>query len=148
MSDKLIKELNKFLRGIYMGIATFRDYREKAQNEELKAELDEIIASFKVHQDAITHRIENLGGAPVDSLGVIGEAAEFWEKLKLISVDSDLEVCDHAIKAINMGIKSGSEFVYENDSKIEDSIMNDIKGVVNDYDTHLMKIEKIREKFI
>lgn len=48
MSEKIIKELNKFLTGIYMGGATFKDYLAKAQNLELKSELREIIIrSFK-----------------------------------------------------------------------------------------------------
>ncbi len=146
MNNSLIKELNKFLSGIHMGATTFKDYREKAQDEELKAELENVITSFKKHEEAISHRIEALGGTPSDSIGVIGEVAEFWEKIKLIAVDSDLEVCERAIKAINMGIKQGSTFIAEN-TDIEESIMNDVKGVVADYDNHLAKIEELSHKF-
>ena len=35
-NESLIKELNKFLRGIHMGADTFRVYQDKAKNEELK----------------------------------------------------------------------------------------------------------------
>ena len=146
MNNDLIKELNKFLTGIHMGAATFKDYRDKAQNEELKAELENIISSFKTHEEAITHRIEALGGVPSDSIGILGEAAEFWERIKLISVDSDVEVCEHAMKAMNMGIKGGTKFITEH-SDIDESIMNDVKGVVADYDNHLAKIEELSHKF-
>ena len=98
MSDKTIKELNKFLTGIHMGGATFKDYLEKAQNLELKSTLTKIIESFKIHEEAITHRIEALGGNASDSLGIIGNIAEAFEKIKLIPVDTDAEVCEHTKK--------------------------------------------------
>lgn len=47
MRDKVIKELNKFLTGVHMGGATFKDYLDKAENLELKSTLKEIIESFK-----------------------------------------------------------------------------------------------------
>ena len=49
MSDKTIKELNKFLTGIHMGGATFKDYLDKAQNLEFKSTLKKIIESFKIN---------------------------------------------------------------------------------------------------
>lgn len=136
MTDKIIKELNKFLTGIHMGGATFKDYLDKAQNLELKSELRKIIESFKKHEEAITHRIKELGGNASDSLGIRGNIAEAFEKIKLIPVDTDAEVCEHAIKAMNMGMKNANKFIDENEN-MEESIMNDIKGVVKDYDNHL-----------
>ncbi|WP_294129430.1 DUF2383 domain-containing protein [uncultured Clostridium sp.] len=145
MSEKIIKELNKFLTGIHMGGATFKDYLDKAQNLELKSTLKEIIESFKRHEEAITHRIEELGGNASDSLGIIGNIAETFEKIKLIAVDTDAEVCEHAIKAINMGIKNANKFMEEN-KNIEQSVMNDIKGVVKDYDNHLEVLNNLKTK--
>ena len=145
MSEKIVKDLNKFLTGIHMGGATFKDYLDKAQNLELKAKLKEIIESFKRHEEAITHRIEYLGGNASDSLGIIGNIAEAFEKIKLISVDTDAEVCEHAIKAMNMGIKNANKFIEEN-KDMEESIMNDIKGVVKDYDNHLDVLNNLKSK--
>lgn len=145
MSDKTIKELNKFLTGIHMGGATFKDYLEKAQNLELKSTLTKIIESFKIHEEAITHRIEALGGNASDSLGIRGNIAEAFEKIKLIPVDTDAEVCEHAIKAMNMGIKNANKFMEEN-KKIEESVMNDIRGVIKDYDNHLVVLNNLKTK--
>ena len=116
MSEKIIKELNKFLTGIHMGGATFKDYLDKAENLELKSKLREIIESFKRHEEAITHRIEELGGNAIDSLGIRGNMAEVFEKIKLISVD------------------------------MEESIMNDIKGVIKDYDDQLEVLNNLKTK--
>ncbi|MDU2122102.1 MAG: DUF2383 domain-containing protein [Clostridium celatum] len=145
MSEKIIKELNKFLTGIHMGGATFKEYLDKAQNLELKSSLREIIESFKRHEEAITHRIEELGGNASDSLGIRGNIAEVFEKIKLISVDTDAEVCEHAIKAMNMGIKNTNKFMEEH-KNMEESLMNDIKGVIKDYDDQLEVLNNLKTK--
>ena len=145
MSEKIVKELNKFLTGIHMGGATFKDYLDKAQNLELKGKLREIIESFKIHEEAITHRIEKLGGNASDSLGIRGNIAEAFERIKLIPVDTDAEVCVHAIKAMNMGIKNANKFMEEN-KNMEESIMNDIRGVIKDYDNHLEVLNNLKTK--
>ena len=145
MKDKVIKELNKFLTGVHMGGATFKDYLDKAENLELKECLREIIESFKKHEEAITHRIEQLGGNASDSLWIRGNVAEFFEKLSLIPIDTDSEVCEQAIKAMHMGIKNTNKFIEENEN-MEESILNDINGVVKDYDSHLFKLNNLNTK--
>nr|WP_242976263.1 PA2169 family four-helix-bundle protein [Clostridium sporogenes] len=63
------KQMDKFLKGVHMGGSTFKDYLEKAQNVDLKNELKNIIESFKRHEEAITNRIEQMGGDAPDTLG-------------------------------------------------------------------------------
>ena len=145
MKDKVVKELNRFLTGIHMGGSTFKDYLDKAENLELKECLREIIESFKRHEEAITHRIEQLGGNASDSLGIKENIAEFFEKLSLIPIDTDSEVCEQAIKAMHMGIKNTNKFIEENEN-MEESILNDINGVVKDYDNHLFKLNNLNTK--
>ena len=145
MKDKVVKELNRFLTGIHMGGSTFKDYLDKAENLELKECLREIIESFKRHEEAITHRIEQLGGNASDSQGIRGNIAEFFEKLSLIPIDTDSEVCEQAIKAMHMGIKNTNKFIEENEN-MEESILNDINGVVKDYDNHLFKLNNLNTK--
>lgn len=145
MSDKVIRELNKFLTGVHMGGATFKEYLNKAENLELKSVLKEAIESFKRHEEAITHRIEELGGNASDSLGLRGNIAEAFEKIKLIPVDNDCEVCEHAIKAMIMGNKNANKFIEENES-MEKSVLSDIYGVVKDYDNHLNKLKNLQSK--
>lgn len=138
-----IQELNMFLKGIHMGGTTFKDYLEKAQSYELKEVLLEIIESFKRHEEAITKRINQMGGDAADSVGIMGMMGEFFEKVKLIPVDSDKEVIEHAVKAMEMGIKNGNKFIDENQN-LEESLMKEVKGVVDDYDNHLRKLQYIK----
>ena len=140
---KVIKEMNKFLKGIHMGGSTFKDYMERAESKELKDSLVEIIETFKRHEEAITHRIEKLGGDANDSLGVIGIMSEFFQKAKLLSANSDKEILDNAIEAMKVGIDNANKFIDEH-SNLESSLKSDVEGVVRDYDNSLgRKLESI-----
>ncbi|MBZ9686551.1 PA2169 family four-helix-bundle protein [Clostridium estertheticum] len=137
-----VKEMNKFLKGIHMGGTTFKDYLRKGKGPELKNELVQIIESFKRHEEAITNRIENLGGNAADTLGIMGTMADFFEKIKLIPVNTDLEVCENATAAMEMGITQGEKFIKENRG-LDPSLMKEVEAVVADYDNHLKKIQEI-----
>ncbi|NFD02247.1 DUF2383 domain-containing protein [Clostridium botulinum] len=136
------KQMDKFLKGVHIGGSTFKDYLEKAQNVELKNELKNIIESFKRHEEAITSRIEQMGGDAPDTLGFLGTITEFFEKIKLIPVNNDLEVCDHAIKAMEIGIKQGEKFEEES-KELDSSLMKDVNTIVNDYYNHLNTLNEI-----
>lgn len=140
------KEMNKFLKGIHMGGSTFKDYLSKAEDSELKNELKEIIESFKRHEEAITNRIEKMGGDAPDTLGFMGTMSEFFEKIKLIPINTDLEVCEHAVRAMEMGMYQGEKFIEEN-KDLNSSLLNEVKGVVKDYDNHLRRVKQIMKKY-
>ena len=95
---------------------------------------------FRSHEDAITNRIEKLGGNATDTLGIIGTMAEFVEKIKLVPASNDVEVCKHVEAAIKMGIKQGNKFIEQN-KDLDDSLMREVKAVVSDYDIHLRKVQ-------
>ena len=139
---KVIKEMNKFLKGIHMGGSTFMDDIERAESKELKDSLVEVTETFKRHEEAITHRIEQLGGDANDSLGVMGIMSEFFQKVKLLSANSDKEILDNAIEAMKVGIHNANKFIDEH-SNLENSLKSDIEGVVKDYDNSLRKLESI-----
>lgn len=139
--EKDIQEINKFLRGIHMGSTVFKDYVDKANAPALKKDLESILESFKRHEEAITHRINKLGGNAADTTGVMGMMGEFLEKLKLLPVDTDKEVRERALKAIEMGIEQGNKFIDEHED-LDKSLMKEVKSIVNEYDNHLKKIKE------
>ena len=143
--DKMIKDMNHFLRGIHMGGATFKDYLDKAKDQELRNELTHVIESFKRHEEAITNRIEQMGGNAVDSLGVMGTMSEFFEKIKLIPANSDLDVCKHAVDAMEMGMYQGNKFLSEH-KDLDPSLKKEAEGVVKDYDNHLNHIKQMMNR--
>lgn len=144
-TKETVKEMNKFLKGIHMGGTTFKEYLEKAQSSKLKDVLVEIIESFKRHEEAITNRIEGIGGNAADTVGVMGMMGELFERIKTIPVNNDKEVLDHAINAMEMGIKNAEKFIKEN-SDLDESLKDEVNGVVQDYDNHLRKLIEIKTK--
>ncbi len=140
------KQMDKFFKRSAHGGSTFKDYLEKAQNVDLKNELKNIIESFKRHEEAITKRIEQIGENAPDTLGFLGTIAGFFEKIKLIPVNNDLEVCDQAIRAIEMGIKQGEKFKDEN-KELDYSLMKEVNAIVNDYYTHLNTLNEIMRNY-
>jgi len=141
-----VKEMNKFLKGIHMGGTTFKDYLHKAKAPELKNELIQIIESFKRHEEAITNRIEILGGNASDTLGLMGTMADFFEKIKLIPVKTDLEVCENAAKAMEMGIYQGEKFIGQHKG-LDGSLMKEVEAILEDYENHLSKIQETMRNF-
>ena len=125
-----------------MGGTTFKDYLDKAQSTELKATLVEIIESFKRHEKAITKRINKMGGDAADSVGIMGMMGEFFEEIKLITADTDAKVLNHAINAMEMGIKNGKKFLEEN-KDLDESLKKDVEGVVKDYDNQLRRLQEL-----
>ena len=143
----LIEEMNKFLKGTHMGAQTFRDYIKKSKDEGLKNELIKIIEAFKKHEECATRHIEKLGGEPADTTGLAGELSNFFNKLKNITINEDKEVLEHAIKAMDMGIKQGNMLLdgYQ-DKGLDSSIFNDLRNMVNEYTIHKNSLEKLMEK--
>lgn len=66
----------------------------------------------------------------------------FFQKIKLLSANSDKEILDNAIEAMKMGMNNANKFIDEH-SNLESSLKSDVEGVVKDYDNSLRKLESI-----
>ena len=118
----IINEMNKFLKGIYMGIISFKDYYEKAHAMPIKKDIESIINSFKGHEEAIIRKIQQLGGEPTDSIGLTGLMGEVFQ-------------------AMEMGMKNANKFLKEHDY-FENDLKDTISGVIKDYDNNLRKLKE------
>lgn len=133
-NKELIKELNKFLKGIHMGADTFRVYQDKAKNQDVKNELTRSIFIFREQEEKVTSYIKKLGGEATDSLGVGGEIASMFEKLKDMFINNDKEVLEHAINAIDMGIEGGNNLLNSyKDEHLDKSIFQSLNEMVSEY---------------
>ena len=127
------EELNKFLSYIHMGNETFRLYHDAAvemNNKRLKKLITEIQEVFKTHEEAVTKVLKKRTFDCTDSVTFMGKMAIVMEKLKI--VESEFDICERAIKAVNMGLISGLKFAYYN-RDMDDDIREVIKDVVSDY---------------
>ncbi|EQK47908.1 MULTISPECIES: DUF2383 domain-containing protein [Paraclostridium] len=140
--DELIKELNKFLRGVHMGADTFRVYQDKAENKELKSELTKSMVIFREQDEKVSSYIKELGGEPTTSLGVAGEMASMFEKLKDMFIDNDKELIKHTINAIDMGIEGGNNLLHSyKDEHLDKSIFQHLNEMVSQYKVMKNKFE-------
>lgn len=143
-NDELIKELNKFLRGIHMGADSFRVYQDKAKNQNVKNELRNIMFIFREQDEKVSSYIKKLGGEPSTSLGVAGDMASMFEKLKDMFIDNDKEVLEHAISAIDMGIEGGNNLLESyQENHLDKSIFQKLNELVSEYKSINNKLEKL-----
>ncbi len=146
-NENIIKELNSFLKGINMGSETFKTYQEKTNNPDLKHQFKKIISTFASHKKIVISYIEKLGGEPHDSLGIIGEVANTFEKVKDIFMDKDDEILTSAIKAMDMGIKGGSKAVNNlKSTNVNQSLLTNLNGMLQEYDTIFNNLNLLYKK--
>lgn len=72
MYEIAIKELNAFLKGQYMGIHAYDYMIHHTSDPFMKHTLQKIQQDHKAHAMRIAERIQNLGGVPVTSEGIVG----------------------------------------------------------------------------
>ena len=109
--ETTIKTLNKFLKGIFMGIHSYEHFIEKMDNSPLKEAFVAIQKEQKNHAMMIAERIQELGGTPVTNEGMIGKIqatiSNLFEKF-----NTEEEILKHAIKGENIyGIRMTEDLV-------------------------------------
>jgi bacterioferritin len=82
MSEDVVKELNAFLKGQYMGIHTYDTYIQKVNDPKIKNEFQKIQQDHKLHAAKVAERIQNLGGKAVDDEGLAGSIKQTMADLK------------------------------------------------------------------
>jgi Bacterioferritin (cytochrome b1) len=80
--QRVIRELNGFLKGRYMGIHQYEHLISQAKDPKLKDLLQRFQHHAKLGAQKIAERIQDLGGKPVDGAGLIGEVREWLQRFK------------------------------------------------------------------
>jgi bacterioferritin len=71
-NHSVAKELNKFLKGMYMGIHAYEHFIEKLEDEGVRAEFQRMQQEHKHNAALIAERTQNLGAVPADDEGIAG----------------------------------------------------------------------------
>jgi len=79
---RVIKELNRFLKGRYMGIHQYEHLISRAKDPQVKDLLQKLQQHAKMGAQKIAERIQDLGGEAADGAGVMGEIREWLQKLR------------------------------------------------------------------
>ena len=126
-----IKELNTALKGEHMAIESFDHYIQDAADQNTKKNLMDLQQQHQFHAMQLSERIEQLGGNPINTSGMIGVMAEIKNKVtpkKYI----DNNMIKSAVEGEEMGIQAYSE------------IMANLSDPSNQRLTEEMMIENIR----
>lgn len=147
--EETIKQLNSFLKGINMGIDSFEIYLDKTDSSKLKHEFTKIISKFKSQKKIIILYIEKVNGDPNDSLGVSGEIASFFERVKDIFMNNDDEILKSATKAMDMGIKGGSNAITNlKNINANQSMINSLNDMLQEYEIILNNLNLLYKKSV
>lgn len=147
--EETIKQLNSFLKGINMGIDSFEIYLDKTDSSKLKHEFTKIISKFKSQKKIIISYIEKVNGDPNDSLGVSGEIASFLERVKDIFMNNDDEILKSATKAMDMGIKGGSNAITNlKNINANQSMINSLNDMLQEYEIILNNLNLLYKKSV
>ncbi|KPH76656.1 DUF2383 domain-containing protein [Oceanobacillus caeni] len=108
--DVIIKELNAYLKGEFMGIHSYEHYIQQVSDPEIKKELQRIQQEHKNHATKIAERIQNLGGKAVEDNGIMLSIREGMMNLKGFP-DTVEEILKEAIDGQEKGLKMAEEIV-------------------------------------
>ncbi|CAH0121235.1 MULTISPECIES: DUF2383 domain-containing protein [unclassified Paenibacillus] len=108
--DQVIDKLNEFLKGNHMAIHAYEEYIQRVKDGDAKKLFQRIQQEHKRHAILLAERIQNLGGVPVDGVGLKGAAIELMKKLQGAS-DDTFSILQDAAKGEEVGIKIGKEVV-------------------------------------
>lgn len=108
--NDVVKTLNNFLKGQYMGIHAYEHHIQKLKDPYLKNEFQRIQQDHKNHALKVAERIQNLGGTPVDDEGLIGSVQGFMGQFMI--PDNSAGIIESVLKGEDYyGIQISEEIV-------------------------------------
>jgi Uncharacterized conserved protein len=118
-----------------MAINGYERYIQSIKDTDVKGELQKIQQDHKQHAIKIAERIQNLGGRPVESEGVMGKAASVMSGIKDMGMMNDTSsILKEARRGEDNGIKMADEVVRGDLDPDSASLVRDI---LNDDRNHL-----------
>ncbi|WP_042349167.1 DUF2383 domain-containing protein [Bacillus massiliigorillae] len=126
MKNDDIKELNDFLKGLYMGIHAYEHYIKHCQDLDSKKVLQKIQQEHKFSAMRIAERIQNLNGTPVTDEGIMGSMIDFISSFT--SPKTNANIIEEAIKAeqhyaVHIAGKNIKGDISEENKKLIDEVL-------------------------
>ncbi|KGX85587.1 ferritin-like domain-containing protein [Pontibacillus litoralis] len=138
----ILKTLNKFLQGQYMGIHAYEDYIQKVNDHYVRKEFQAIQQQHKRNAEQVAEHIQNLGGKPVDDEGFVGAVTGFIGRFQ-IPDDTD-EIVRSALKGeTKYGIEMSEEMVA---GKLDKESRRIIKEIIDMNRKHVEILNQMKHR--
>lgn len=135
--DIVIRDLNEFLKGIYMGIKAYERYIQHVDDEKIKDVLQKIQQEHKQHAIKVAARIQDLGGVPADDPGLKGLMAHMMMRMKGSTDDPNFILKD-AMKGEENGIHMSEKIVR---GDLDDESRQMVEQILEDDRNHLATLQ-------
>lgn len=140
MSKDVIKELNAFLKGQYMGIHAYENLIQHEKDMQVRNTLQKIQQDHKLHAALVAERIQNIGGRPVDDEGIIGTVQEIFSKISIANKNTQ-EILKSALKGEDLyGIHFSSKMV---EGDLDDESNKLIQGIISEDQKHVDELNNL-----
>ncbi|SHE52086.1 DUF2383 domain-containing protein [Clostridium fallax] len=116
LKKDIVINLNNYIQGMYMGLTSFEDFINKSKDSNLKELLIKIYDCYKNHTEVISNRIIELNGKVEKSQGFIGKISEFFQDIKNLTINNEIELVKEVKHSIDTGTKMTETFLEENSS--------------------------------
>ncbi|WP_102028387.1 ferritin-like domain-containing protein [Salirhabdus sp. Marseille-P4669] len=136
--NEVIKELNHFLEGNYMAIHAYDQYIYRIKDQKIKEVFQQIQQEHKKHAQIVAERIQNVGGKPVDDVGMKGKMVEMLEKMK--GTDGISAILKDAIAGENRGIKVSKDLVR---GDLDEESLALVKDILNADEGHVQQLQDL-----
>lgn len=139
MNNNVTKELNTFLKGNFMAIHAYDKYIHRIKDIEIKQVLQEIQQDHKEHALMVAERVQNLGGLPVNDVGVMGNAAELVNTMKGPTNDT-ANILKDALVGEHRGIEKSKELL---DGDLDPESLTLVKRILNVDQKHVDLLDEL-----
>lgn len=147
LNKNSIKELNEFLKGVYMGIDAFDNYIENAENLYIKKALLNIQNDYKSQAQWLSGKIENLGGSPALSAGLVYKASELLNQFKNeLTINSTQDLLEEVYSTCHTSYVMTENHLKNSKNLDKDSITK-INSMIFDYKNHLDIIKSLSNDY-
>ncbi|GGD18577.1 ferritin-like domain-containing protein [Pontibacillus salipaludis] len=137
--NDVIKTLNTFLKGQYMGVHAYEQYIKKLDDPMIKKEFQKIQQDHKQHAQQVATRIQDLNGTPVDDEGLIGSVQGFIGKFMM--PDETHKIIDSAARAESYYAVELSEEIVKGDLDPETKEL--IEQVIDEDRAHVESLHRL-----
>ncbi|WP_062108831.1 DUF2383 domain-containing protein [Bacillus niameyensis] len=139
MGKSVVDELNQFLEGNLMAVHAYEDYIEHMQDPGIKQILQGLQQRHKQHATQVAERIQNLGGVPVNDVGMKAKMVEFMKNFKGTALGTE-EILKDAAAGEQRGIEA-SKTILQND--LDPESLQLVKNILSHDEKHIEQLHTL-----